>query len=355
MLPDAVLAPSLRRPLAPRIAAAREAVRYYGAGLLRELMTKDIFLWAQAVAFKGLISLVPLLLLATGIVGRVLQRDKPYLVVEGFVRDLLPAYQTQQTLAALSDLSAASGTITVAGSIGLLVTAVSLMTTLRAVVSNVFREDYHRARSFLGGYAFDARMVLQVGLFFLLSITLTALLGWLGKTGSSGLDALGLDGSAWVEVVRRVGILLPFLLTVGMFAQLYISVPSPRPPMRSVFHGAFVAAVLWEIAKQAFTGYAVSVGRFNVGTTFGLVLALVVWVYFSGLVLCVGALVVLLSEKRARAAALLPATPPRIPVLPAAPRFAPAEVAPAAVPAVPAAPPAVVPAAMPAPTDRPAA
>ncbi len=62
------------------------------------------------------------------------------------------------------------------------------------------------------------------------------------------------------------------------------------------------------------------------GTTFGLVLALVFWVYFSGLVLCLGALVTLLSEKRRRAEAHLPTHPPERPIVAPAPdRFAPAE------------------------------
>ncbi len=321
-VPVSLPSTSATHGLPRRVEAVRAAVRYYASGLLHELMTKDIFLWAQAVAFKGLVSLVPLLLLATGIIGRVLQREKPFEVVEGIVRDLLPPYQTQQFLDALRDLSAASGTITVAGSIGLVVSAVSLMTTLRAVVSNVFREDYHRARSILRGYAFDARMVVQVGLFFLLSISLTILLGWLGSTGSEGFEMLGLDGQVWAGAVRRVALFLPFLLTVAMFAQLYASVPTPRPPLRSVMRGAFVAAILWEVAKQAFTAYAVGVARFDVGTTFGLVLALVFWVYFSGLVLCIGALVTLLSEKRVRAAAMLPAAPLRAQAPRQTPRFA---------------------------------
>lgn len=311
MLPVAPLRTVLSSPetapvppssLAARWADVQASVRYYGMGLVRELMTKDIFLWAQAIAFKVLVTFVPLLLLGTGIVGQVLRRERPYEVVENLVRDLLPPYQTAQTLNLLRDLSSASGTITVAGSIGLLVSAISLMTTLRAVISNVFREDYHRARTLLGGYAFDARMVVQVGAFFLLSVAVTLFLSWLSSTGSDGLERLGLDGNAWAELVRRAGVVVPFLLTVVMFAQLYASVPTPRPPWMSVLRGAIVAALLWEVAKQAFTAYAVNLARFNVGTTFGLVLALVFWVYYSGLVLCIGAILVLLSEKRVRAA-----------------------------------------------------
>ena len=299
---SSVTASSPRPTLAARWADVRATLRYYGRGLVSELMTKDIFLWAQAIAFKVLVTFVPLLLLGTGIVGQVLRRERPYELVERMLRDLLPPYQTAQMLNLLRDLSNASSTITVAGTIGLVVSAVSLMTTLRAVVSNVFREDYHRARTILGGYAFDARMVVQVGVFFILSVALSIFLSWLSQTGSAGLEAVGLDGSVWAEAVRRAGVVLPFVLTVVMFAQLYASVPTPRPPWKSVLRGSLVAAVLWEVAKQAFTAYAVNLARFNVGTTFGLVLALVFWVYYSGLVLCIGAILVLLSEKRVRAA-----------------------------------------------------
>jgi membrane protein len=278
---------------------ALEAPRYYARGLLRELMTKDIFLWAQAVAFKVLVTLVPLLLLATGVVGQVLRRDEPFEVVVRFIRGMLPAYESRRILEFIEGLAQAAPAITFVGALGLVVAAVSLMTTLRAVVSNVFREDYHKARTLLRGYLFDFRMVGQVGLFLLLTLALTVVIRWLDSTGTSAFELLIFEAGplerVWHSLMTAALLVIPLVLSVGMFAQLYYFVPTPHPPVESVFQGALFAALLWELMKQGFAVYATGVGTFDVGTTFGLVLALVFWVYFSGLVLCLGALVTLLS------------------------------------------------------------
>ena len=318
---------------APRLSASfPETPRYYARGLVRELMTKDVFLWAQAIAFKVLVTIVPVLVLATGVVGQVLRRDRPFEVVGAFVREWLPPSQSAQFLGFLRELGSASGTITLVGAVGLMLSAVTLMTTLRVVISNVFREDYHKARSIPAGYLFDLRMVGQVGLLFVATFALTFTITTLGSVGENTLVWLGLDAvwlrSGWQTIIRVAGLLVPFLLSVAMFAQLFYFVPTPRPPKKSVLRGALFTAVLWEAAKYGFAVYATRVANFDLGSSFGVVLALVAWVYYSGLVLCLGAVVVLLSEKRRRAEAGLGVHPPARPMAePDAPRFAPAPIA----------------------------
>lgn len=283
------------------------------------MTTKQVFLWAQAIAFKVLVSLVPLLVLATGITGRVLRMDRPFEIVASFVEDFLPSYQSESVIGFLDGLAKASGTITLVGAVGLLVTAVSTMTTLRIVISNVFREDYHKARPLLAGYGFDLRMVGQVGALFVLIFALLVVTEWAQAQGSAGLAWLGWNADwvseGWSQLFRAIAQLVPFVLATLMFAQLYFFVPTPHPPRASVWRGAFVTAVLWEISKRAFTLYAVRAAQFDIEGGFGLILALVFWIYYSALVLIVGAIIVLLSEKRRRAAAGLGVRPEGRPAL----------------------------------------
>ena len=290
-----------------------EGPRYYGRGLFRELTTKDVFLWAQAIAFKALVSIVPLLVLATGVTGRVLRMDRPFELVASFLEDFLPSYQSSAVLTFLDTLAQASGTITLVGSIGLLVTAMSIMTTMRIVISNVFREDYHKARPILRGYGFDLRMVAQVGVLFLMIFAFLLTTEWIQARGTETMAWLGWNAdwltTGWATLFSVISLLVPLLLGTLMFAQLYYFIPRPHPPRASVWRGAFVTALLWEISKRAFTFYAVRAARFDMEGGFGIVLALVFWIYYSGIVLIVGAIIVLLSEKRRRAAAGLSTRP----------------------------------------------
>lgn len=283
---------------------AKRGALYYLSGLYKELNQKDIFLFAQAIAFKVLVTIVPVLILATGILGQVLKGDQAFSFVARQVRNILPPYQTERTLDFLLNLQTASGTITLIGLLGLLFSAITLMTTLRVVISNIFNEDYHKARSIVGGYAFDLRMAGQVGLLFLMSVGVTIAVQWVNRVGGEFFRWYGFDYDwlfeGWSFLFQAVGLILPFTLSVSMFSQLFYFVPQPRPPKRSVLRGALTTALLWEMAKYAFTFYATNIAGFDLGNTFGLILAFVFWIYYSGLVLCIGALVVLLDEKRVR-------------------------------------------------------
>ena len=290
--------------------------QYYGAGLAKVFMTEPVFLWAQAIAFKTLVTLLPLILLATGIFGLVLRQEDPFTTVSSFLREFLPAGQSDGLVELVLALQGASGTITVFGAVFLLVTIVTLFSTLRYVVGAAMGETRHRMRTLLGGYVFDLRMAAQVGGLFLVSFFITASARFLGARSGEMASQVGLD-VATVEAVtggllQAVTIVIPYVLTVGMLVQLYRFVPRPHPPFRSALFGAAAAAVLFELAKNGFALYATHVADFDrysdagaeglggLGGVFGLILAFVFWVYFSGIILVVGAVVGSLHEKRTR-------------------------------------------------------
>ena len=89
--------------------------RYYLRGLTKELYRRDVFLWAQAIGFKVLITVVPIIVLATGLAGALLRQQRPFSIIEGLIRDFLPSYQSDQIVNFLSQLQSASGTLTLIG------------------------------------------------------------------------------------------------------------------------------------------------------------------------------------------------------------------------------------------------
>lgn len=281
-------------------------LRFYIGGVFRQLQQKDVFLWAEAIAFKVLIALVPVVLLVTGIFGRVLQSEKPFRYVESIIRDLVPEYGSDRLVLFLGQLQDSSTALTIIGAIGMLLTATTLFTTLRIVLANIFREDWHRSRPMLTGYLFDLRMAIQAGAFLVLSIAVTFVVKAMGPAGIAMAADVGLDPgrlrTSWETLVQGLSLVLPFVLSVGMFFQLFFFTPIPRPPKRSALAGALTGAVLWEAAKSLFTVYATNFGGFEqgalplLGDTFILIILLVFWAYYSGLVLCIGAIVTLLYQ-----------------------------------------------------------
>ncbi len=292
----------------PKLSSVKSTLGYYLRGIFHHLQEEDVFLWGQAIAFKVLVTMVPVFILGTGILGQVLRRERPFETASQFIQDFMPFHESGQMIRFLEQFQRASGALTVIGAAALFLTTMTLFSTLRAVLANVFREEWHEHRSILGGYLFDMRMVVQVGLFLILTVGLSIFLRTLNVAGEDFIQHIGIDQvwlqTGWRRVFRSVGLVIPFLLSAAMFFQLIYFNPRPRPPWRSAVAGALVASRLWEIAKNAITIYAVSVGSFaGVGIaagTFGLVIAFVFWTYYSGIVFIIGAFVTLLHETRCR-------------------------------------------------------
>lgn len=302
----------------------KDTASYYLGGVYRYLFEKDIFLWAQAIAFKVLITIVPIIILVTGIAGRILgnilEDPDAFDDVALFIREYIPAFDERNQLLILVDRLQATGTFFAGlGIFALIFAAMTLFTTLRVVIGNVFQEEWHRHRSVLMGYAFDLRMAAQVGLLFLLTIGLSFLTLAIQQGGLDVAQQFDLDyvwlREGWRRTFRLLSYLIPYFLSTAMFFQLFYFIPQPHPPKRSALTGALVTGLLWELAKLSFTFYATRVGRFDryvlpetqaeevigvLGEAFGLIIAFVFWVYYSGVVLVIGALIAVLNEKNVR-------------------------------------------------------
>ena len=288
-------------------------MRYYLPGLYQEILSKDVFLCAQAIGFKGLVALVPALVLSTGLLGQLLSDEQAFSAIAGFIGSLLPTEEAEFFSRFLQRLVDARNVVTGFGVVTLLLSLLSLQTSLRVAVSRMFTSPQRRPRSIGAGYLFDLRMSLQVGILMLFTFALSSTLQMLDHAVLDQLVEAGLE-HLWTDETlsdhtRSIAFIVTVLGTALMLAQLYYFVPLPHPPLASVLCGAFVAALLWELAKYGFTLYAVNIGHFHryedvvrdlvtLAEIFGLILAYVLWVYCSGLILCIGALITVLHERR---------------------------------------------------------
>lgn len=291
------------------------AVRDYLTRGYRLFFRGQFLLSAQAVAFKVLITWVPLAMLATGFLGILLSRERPYQVIQDFLTNYFPTYRADRLVAFVDEIQHIAGTLTFFGILVLVYTTATLFTTLRVAVSNVFREDWHRVRGWTPGLAFDFRMMLQLGALFIATVALSIAAQFLDSSGIAFMERIGLSSrwllSGWRNVAHFVTLFVPVILSIGMFFQLYYFIPLPHPPRKSAMFGAMIAAVLWEVGKYFFTGYATAVQRYDtwismvesdriemLADAFGLVVAFVLWAYYSGIILMAGGAAALIHEIR---------------------------------------------------------
>ncbi len=277
---------------------------YYAQGVFRGFVRKDVFLWSGAIAFKVLITLVPLVLLVAGIFGLVLRRAAIRETIENFITAFAPETQSGQISDLLLGFSSKGDTITLIGAVVLFLTVVTLFTTLRKVVGNIF-EGTHGNRGILRGYALDVVLAVLGGVLFLLTFGSSLLMDVFEAFSTDLIAHLG-ENRQWLETLwssfgNSIELLFPLILSTILFFGLYALIPYPHPARRSALMGALTTAILWELAKRTFSFYIVEFGTFDrysgIGTL-GLIVGLVFWTYYSGLVFIIGAMVTALHDER---------------------------------------------------------
>jgi membrane protein len=104
--------------------------------------------------------------------------------------------------------------------------------------------------------------------------------------------------SVWVQ---SLGIALSVVVSTAMFYFGYRYVPARRVGVGPALAGALLAALLWEIAKQLFRLYILRIGLYaQIYGALSVLVAFVMFVYYSAVVFVFGAAYVAALEARRR-------------------------------------------------------
>lgn len=249
----------------------------FGRLVLLRFLAQGMTVYAGALAYRGLLALVPLALIVLSLIG--------LLGVEGSLPRLTAA------LLRLRGVPGAGGAATVPLegllSAGAVVGTWSIATGARLLMRALnAAHAVEETRPPVARFAFSllflpALAVVTVAAMVLLLVT-TRIIGWIGGWIGVG-PVLGFLGS-WLRLPAALGLLAFAVGAVFRFG------PSVRPPYRAVAAGAALTVVLWAVASVAF-GLAVS-GVLDYGSTYGglgAAVALLVYLNLSALVLLLGA------------------------------------------------------------------
>jgi membrane protein len=105
------------------------------------------------------------------------------------------------------------------------------------------------------------------------------------------------------EWVRSLSLALAVAFGTSLFFVVYRYFPHQRVPAGAAFAGALLAALLWEVAKQAFRWYILQVGVYDkIYGPLGALVGLGMFAYYSGIVFILGAefTAVLMTGRRRR-------------------------------------------------------
>jgi membrane protein len=248
---------------------------------------------AAAMAFFGLISIFPIVLAAVSVLATILSGDVAALTAfQNFVKEFFPAQTGQNVSAAMKNavdtIAAGSNAMTlgVVALGSLLWSGRAFFATLAEVLNSVWPDT--QERTFLQNQIVLWGTFAGAGVLWMLSMASTFLvtvLGWLLQY----LPEFFRDALPWIAIASRG---MSFFLSIVMFWLMYRFLPhvTDKHRRRLVWAAALVAALGWEIAKIAFAQFLGNLDRYQAtyGSVAGVVLTMM-WIYFSSVVILLGA------------------------------------------------------------------
>jgi membrane protein len=252
---------------------------------LHQFHENDLFTSAAAMSYFGLMALFPALLLLLAISNKLAAGSQ----MLSRAVDVYPGSSQflRATIESFADLG-----------VGAIVTCIVLVLWAGSWVFAVAERALNRiwgavSRTFLHGRALTIGMIGIVGLLLSISVLVTSFLvalremtGRLSARQVARYPLLITVGSAFWQTLFAAG---SYLITVALFVLVYRFMPRAEVTLRDTLPGAFLAGLLWELAKYIF---AWSLNFFHYDQIYGsvgAVVAVLTWSYVSSLILLFGA------------------------------------------------------------------
>ena len=256
----------------------------------KDSMEDDVPSLSAAIAYYTVFSLPPLLVVIVGVAGAVFGAARVEAAVTEQMGGLIgpsagDAIRTMIENA--SDLGSGIGS-KVAGLAALLFGATGAFAQLQKALNRAWEVEETEDGGIVGVVlkrVLSFGMVLTIAFFLLVSLVVSAALAAFGDAAESVVG-----GGAVTGVLLQVANVAVGLVVVGaLFAVLFKMLPDAEVAWKDAFVGGFATAVLFTVGKTLIGLY---LGTANPGSAFGAAgsLALIlVWIYYSALILLVGA------------------------------------------------------------------
>jgi membrane protein len=240
-----------------------------------------------SLAYFTIFSLGPMLLVIIFLAGLFLGQR----AVEGSLYEQIDqmvgpsaAKQVQQLIK--SAAASGGGIAAVIGIVTLFIGATSVFTEIQDSINTIWHLKIKPGSSWktlLKSRLLSFGIIAGIGFLLLVSLAASALMEGLGKKMSELIPAIGV----WLMFIFSYA--FTFFLVVFLFAVIFKILPAAYLSWHEVWPGAITSAVLFMIGRFLISFY---ISKSDLGSTYGAagsLVVLLVWVYYSSLILYFGA------------------------------------------------------------------
>jgi membrane protein len=254
---------------------------------VRNLLRIDVIQLSAALAFYAALSLAPLVVVSLGIAGLLVERDvlQAHLIanVERFVGS--ESGGLIRTVAQEEEESGTGLLATIIGSVMLVFSASYVFAQLQEGLNAIWGVDPPKRRAglwaFLRHRLVSLAMVVSLGFLLLVSLVVSSVMALLSERLALS-DAESVGGTL-------LHLLASGVVSALLFTLVFKVLPDTQVSWREAAGGAVLTAALFHVGQFAIGQY---LGRASVGSAYGAAGALVVvlvWVYYSSLIVFAGA------------------------------------------------------------------
>ena len=243
---------------------------------------------AASLAYYTALSLAPLVLLLVGVVGLVLDRQQVAQQLTTQLEGLMGPAGRDLITSILAATSPQGGAVaTVIGLITLFIGATAVFGELQATMNLIWEvQPAPTSGVWAGIWGWLRERIFSLALVFALAFLLLVSLVISAALASA---AALFQGPEQALLSRVLELAVSLLVLTFMFALFFKYVPDAEIRWRDVWLGGLLTAVLFTLGKTAIGVY---LGRASVGSAYGAagsMVVLLVWVYYSALIMFFGA------------------------------------------------------------------
>ncbi len=231
---------------------------------------------SAALAYYATFSLFPLLILLIIVIGTWLGPAAARNQIDGVLRVFLPASTANFLQDSIAETLNQRGSFGAVAGISLLWSSLGFFSSLSSALSRTFRDE--KGYNTWSGRLIGLGMMVALGVLLAASLATTLVFNL--------LDLIIFGSLSWLTATSLV---VPFSLSVAIFAFLYRFIPRRRVRWDAIWVAALLGGSAWEIAKRLFTWYLDNLASYSL--VYGSVATMIVlmfWVYLTGIIILLG-------------------------------------------------------------------
>jgi membrane protein len=253
-----------------------------------EFIEDDIFKFSASLAYYTVFSLAPMLIIIFAITGVLFGRDaiqgEVYEQISGLIGPEA-AIQVQETIKN-SKVTGGNFFASTVSIIVLVIGATAIFGEIQDSLNKIWGLKATPKRGWLKmlvNRLLSFSLIISLGFIMMVSLLLHALVAWL----TNWLEQFSNTFAAVLVVI--IDSSLAFIITAFVFALIFKVLPDAKIKWRDVIVGAIFTAVFFTLGRLGIGYY---LGQSNLGSVYGAagsVIIIMLWVYYSSIILYLGA------------------------------------------------------------------